>query len=65
MLHVLASLSPLRVLVMSAVGFLLGAVWHPPLLFAKAWMSEAKLTPEMWTAKSGPGPKPRGAPCSI
>jgi hypothetical protein len=60
MLHVLASLSPLKIFVVSVVGFLLGAVWYSPFLFSKAWMREAKLTPEMWKARPGLGPKLMG-----
>jgi hypothetical protein len=54
--EVLLSLSPLHVIVVAIVGFLLGAVWYSPLLFVKAWMAETKITPEIAKAAgSGPG----------
>jgi hypothetical protein len=57
MVHVLTSLSPVCILVVSVVGFLFGAVWYSPFLFVKPWMEEAKITPEMWKGKPGLGPK--------
>jgi hypothetical protein len=46
MLNALTSLSPLAILVVSVIGFALGAVWYSPMLFVKAWMAEVKMTPE-------------------
>ena len=56
MSHALESLNPLAVLAVTAVGFLLGGLWYSPLLFAKTWMAEAGITPEMWKSKPGRGP---------
>ncbi|HEY5229226.1 MAG TPA: DUF1761 domain-containing protein [Opitutaceae bacterium] len=47
MINAIESLSILRVLVVSVVGFFLGALWFSPLLFVKAWLAEMKWTPEM------------------
>jgi uncharacterized protein DUF1761 len=46
MINAIESLSILRVLIVSVVGFLLGALWFSPLLFVKAWIAEMKWTPE-------------------
>jgi hypothetical protein len=56
MSHALESLNPLAILAVAAVGFLLGGLWYSPLLFAKTWMAEAKITPDMWKSKPGRGP---------
>lgn len=34
----------LPVIVMTLFSFMLGALWHQPLLFGKTWLSENKLT---------------------
>ncbi len=34
-MHALASLRPIPILVVSALGFLIGAVWYSPLLYVK------------------------------
>jgi hypothetical protein len=46
-MHALTSLNPIAILVVSVLGFLIGAVWYSPLLFVKAWLAEMKITPEM------------------
>jgi len=56
MSHALETLNPLAILAVAAVGFILGGLWYSPFLFAKTWMAEAKITPEMWKAKPGRGP---------
>ncbi len=61
MSHAFYSLDPLAILAVTVLGFFLGALWYSPLLFAKAWMREAKITPEMWKAKPGRGPLVMGA----
>lgn len=43
-------LNYLSVLVVTVVGFLLGAIWYSPVLFAKPWMTEMKITPEQIAA---------------
>ena len=53
MIHAITSLSPVAVLVVSILGFGLGAIWYSPLLFAKAWMQEMKITPESMKTNSG------------
>jgi hypothetical protein len=50
MTHSIESLSLLRLLVVSLVGFLLGGLWYSPVLFVKAWLKEMKITPEMMEA---------------
>jgi hypothetical protein len=44
------SLSILHVLVVSVIGFGLGAVWYSPLMFVRPWLAEMKFTPEMMAA---------------
>jgi hypothetical protein len=34
------------VLVTAVAGFMLGWLWYSPVLFAKVWMAEMKITPE-------------------
>ena len=36
----------LAVAVTALIGFLLGWLWYSPVLFAKPWMTEMKITPE-------------------
>jgi hypothetical protein len=58
MINAIESLSILRVLVVSVVGFFLGALWFSPLLFVKAWLAEMKYTPEMLAGfRKEPGSK--------
>ncbi len=61
MSHALLSLNPLAILAITVLGFFFGALWYSPLLFVKAWMREAKITPDMWKAKPGRGPFLLGA----
>jgi hypothetical protein len=46
MIDSIPSLNYLAVLVVAVAGFLVGWAWYSPLLFAKPWMAEMKLTPE-------------------
>jgi hypothetical protein len=46
MINTIKTLSPLAVIVVSIIGFVFGGLWFSPLLFVKAWMAEAKITPE-------------------
>jgi hypothetical protein len=46
MFNALTHLNWVAVLVTAAVGFLFGWLWYSPVLFAKPWMTEMKLTPE-------------------
>lgn len=46
MMHALMTLNYVAVLVVAAIGFLLGWLWYSPALFAKPWMAEMKLTEE-------------------
>jgi hypothetical protein len=52
------SLSVLHVLVVSVIGFGLGAIWYSPLLFVRPWLAEMKFTPEMMAGfQKEPGSK--------
>lgn len=46
MITAIQSLSTLHVLVVSVIGFFLGALWFSPVLFVKPWFAEMKYTPE-------------------
>jgi hypothetical protein len=46
MINAIKSLNPLAVIVVSIIAFVFGGLWFSPLLFAKAWMAEVKITPE-------------------
>lgn len=46
MLQAIASLNYVAVLTVTVAGFLLGWMWYSPVLFAKAWMAEMKITEE-------------------
>lgn len=46
MLNALAHLNYVAVFVTALAGFSVGWLWFSPVLFAKAWMTEMKLTPE-------------------
>ena len=52
MIHALTSLSPVAILVVSVLSFLIGGLWYSPLLFVKAWMKEMKITPESMKAQN-------------
>lgn len=47
MRDVILHLNYVHVLVVTIAGFLLGWLWHSPVLFGKAWMAEMKITEEM------------------
>ena len=46
MLHTIQTLNYRLVLGVALAGFALGWTWYSPLLFARAWMEEVKLTPD-------------------
>jgi uncharacterized protein YneF (UPF0154 family) len=52
MIHALTGLSPVAILVVSVLCFLIGGLWYSPLLFVKAWMEEMKITPESMKAQN-------------
>jgi hypothetical protein len=56
MLNAIESLHPLALLVVSIIGFVFGGLWYSPVLFAKPWMAEVKITPESAKA-AGWGPQ--------
>ncbi len=45
MIHAIAGLSPAAILVVSILGFGLGALWYSPFMFAKAWKEEMRAAP--------------------
>lgn len=47
MINSILSLNCLAVLGTAVVGFLLGSIWFSPVLFAKPWMEEMKITEGM------------------
>jgi hypothetical protein len=55
MTHAILTLNYLHVLVVTVAGFLLGWLWHSPVLFAKPWMAEMKLTEEDMKAAAEKG----------
>jgi hypothetical protein len=57
MTYALTHLSLVTLLVVTVLCFGLGGLWFSPFLFSKAWMADAGITPEMWKAKPGQGPK--------
>jgi Protein of unknown function (DUF1761) len=58
MITAIQSLSVVHVLVVSVIGFFLGALWFSPVLFVKAWLAEMKFTPEMMAGfQKEPGSK--------
>lgn len=50
MLNALTHLNCLAVLGTAVAGFMLGWLWYSPVLFAKAWMIEMKITEEKMKA---------------
>ncbi len=46
MIHTILTLNYVAVGTIALAGFMLGWLWYSPLLFARAWMREMKLTPE-------------------
>jgi hypothetical protein len=58
MIPAIQSLSILHVLVVSVIGFCLGAIWYSPLMFVRPWLAELKFTPEMMAGfQKEPGSK--------
>lgn len=55
MFHAFLALQWLHVLVVALAGFLLGWLWYSPVLFAKVWMAEMKITPETMQAAAEKG----------
>lgn len=55
MFNALSELNYFAVAVTAVAGFLIGWLWYSPVLFAKPWMREMKITEEMMkeTAKKG------------
>ena len=51
MLNALLHLNYLAVFVTAVGGFLIGWLWYSPVLFAKTWMVEMKITPESMKEK--------------
>ncbi len=45
-MEAIKSLNYVAVLAVAIAGFMLGWLWYSPMLFAKAWMAEMKLTEE-------------------
>ena len=57
MVQLIAGLSPIAIIVVTLIGFLLGGLWYSPLLFVKPWMREMKITKESAkAANAGKGP---------
>lgn len=50
MLYAITHLNYLAVIVVTVAGFLFGWLWYSPLLFAKPWMEELKITKESMQA---------------
>jgi hypothetical protein len=55
MQHAVFSLNFLAVIVSTIAGFVLGWLWYSPVLFAKPWMAEMKITPEAMKAAAEKG----------
>ncbi len=55
MMYALTHPSLVKILVLTVLSFCLGGLWYSPILFAKAWMADAKITPEMWKAEPSRG----------
>lgn len=47
MTHAILSLDYFHVLIVALLGFALGWLWYSPVLFAKVWMKEMRLTEAM------------------
>jgi hypothetical protein len=52
-MNTIMSLNYVAVLVVAVIGFLLGWLWYSPVLFAKPWMAEMKITEEAAKAMGG------------
>lgn len=46
MIHTILTLNYVMVVTIAVAGFMLGWLWYSPVLFARPWMREMKLTPE-------------------
>jgi hypothetical protein len=55
MTRAIFTLNPIEVLTVAVIGFLLGWLWHSPLLFAKPWMAEMKIGEEQMKAIAAKG----------
>ena len=55
MRDVILHLNYVHVLVVSVAGFMLGWLWYSPVLFAKPWMAEMKITEEKMKAAAAKG----------
>lgn len=55
MYHALFEIDYLAVLVTAVAGFLIGWLWYSPVLFAKPWMAEMKITEEMMKEAAAKG----------
>ena len=55
MTHAILTLNYLHVLLVTVAGFLLGWLWYSPVLFAKPWMAELKITQEQMKAAAQKG----------
>ncbi|HEX2861374.1 MAG TPA: DUF1761 domain-containing protein [Lacunisphaera sp.] len=55
MTRAILTLNPVEVLTVAVIGFLLGWLWYSPLLFAKPWMKEMKITEEQMKASAQKG----------
>jgi hypothetical protein len=52
MLHSIGRLNYIAVFVVAIAGFMLGWLWYSPVLFAKPWMKEMKITRESMQSMS-------------
>ena len=52
-MNAMMSVNGVAVFVVTLIGFLFGWLWHSPVLFAKPWMAELKISEEK--AKAMPG----------
>ena len=55
MTNAILTLNYIHVLIVTVAGFLFGWLWHSPLLFAKPWMAEMKITEEKMKAAAQKG----------
>jgi hypothetical protein len=58
MTHAITTLSPIPILVVAILCFLIGGLWYSPILFGNAWLKEMKATKEsMMAANAGQMPR--------
>ena len=55
MYYAITHLNYVAVIVTAVAGFLIGWLWYSPVLFAKPWMAEMKITDEMMKAAVAKG----------